>query len=79
MTDPELDRSVLDALEAGDAETLSSLPLTALRAGSSEILCWVLAGGAFNHLDHIWSDYIPVYRTPAGTGIGLAFGIWGHH
>ena len=78
VTDPELDRSVLDALEAGDAETLSSLPLTALRAGSSEILCWVLAGGAFNHLDHIWSDYIPVYRTPAGTGIGLAFGIWGH-
>ncbi len=23
-----------------------------------------------------WSDYLPVYRTPAGTGVGAGFVIW---
>lgn len=77
VTDPELDLSVLHALRTGDAELLRRVPMAALRAGSSEILCWVLAGGAFAHLAHRWSDYVPVFRTPAGTGIGLGFGIWG--
>ena len=77
VTDPDLDRAVLDALKTGDEEVLRTVPMPALRAGSSEILCWILAGGAFAHLGHIWSDYVPVYRTAAGTGIGLAFGIWG--
>lgn len=77
VTDPELDLMVLGALRSGDAGRLRDLPMAALRAGSSEILCWVLAGGAFAHLAHRWSDYVPVFRTPAGTGIGLGFGIWG--
>ena len=77
VTDADLDKIVLDGLKSGDAEALRALPMEALRQGSSEILCWVLAGGAFSLLPHIWSDYVPVYRTPAGTGIGLAFGVWG--
>ena len=77
VTDADLDASVLDALRTGREDALRGLPMAALRAGSSEILCWVMAGGAFGHLEHVWSDYLPVYRTPAGTGIGLAFGIWG--
>jgi hypothetical protein len=76
VTDEDLDMKVLKALRDGEAGTVSDLPMEALRAGSSEILCWVMAGGAFHHLKHAWSDYVPVYRTPAGTGIGLAFGIW---
>ena len=24
-----------------------------------------------------WSDYQPLYRTPAGTGVGAAFALWG--
>lgn len=77
VTDEALDLQVLDALRAGDVGRLVDLPMDALRSGSSEILCWIMAGGAFHHLQHRWSDYIPVYRTPAGTGVGLAFGIWG--
>jgi hypothetical protein len=76
VTDEALDQHVLNALRERDSEKLASLPMKALRAGSSEILCWVLAGGVFHDLNHVWSDYVPVYRTPAGTGIGLAFGIW---
>jgi hypothetical protein len=76
VTDETLDRGVLQALQSGDEAGLTSLPMAALRTGSSEILCWVMAAGAFHDLGHAWSDYVPVYRTPAGTGIGLAFGIW---
>jgi hypothetical protein len=76
VTDEALDGQVLEALKSGDVDKATDIPMAALRAGSSEILCWIMAGGAFHHLDHRWSDYIPVYRTPAGTGIGLAFGMW---
>jgi hypothetical protein len=27
-------------------------------------------------LEHQWPEYIPAYRSLAGTGIGLAFGLW---
>lgn len=76
VTDAELDRKVLDALAAHDEATLCALPMDALRTGSSEILCWIMAGGALRHLSQEWSEYVPVYRTEAGTGIGLAFAIW---
>ncbi|RJG03108.1 hypothetical protein [Noviherbaspirillum sedimenti] len=75
-TDEAVDRKVLTALQTGDAETLRALPVTALKSGSSEILNWVMAGGALEGLKNQWAEYIPVYRTPAGTGIGLAFTAW---
>lgn len=76
VTDADLDRQVLAALHDRDDASLRNIPMAALRAGSSEILCWVMAGGALENLHLEWSDYLPVYRTPAGSGIGLAFAIW---
>lgn len=76
VTDAALDQAVLDALRDGKAETLRTIPMRALRAGSSEILCWVMMGGTLGALRYRWSRYLPVYRTPAGSGVGLAFGIW---
>jgi hypothetical protein len=76
VTDADLDQTVLRALRDKDAGALSRLPMAALRTGSSEILCWVMAGGALQGVPLAWSDYLPVYRTTAGTGIGLAFAIW---
>lgn len=76
VTDENLDLTVIGALERHDRDVLGAIPMDALRAGSSEILCWIMAGGAFSHLRHAWSEYVPVYRTEAGTGIGLGFGIW---
>ena len=75
-TDEALDLGVLHALRDGDAAALRALPVAALRSGSSEILNWVLAGGALAALRRTWLDYLPVYRTPAGTGIGLGFMLW---
>ncbi|HEY0105608.1 MAG TPA: hypothetical protein VGB91_05940 [Rhizomicrobium sp.] len=76
VTDAVLDRRVLTALAEGDAATLRALPAAALRSGSSEILNWVTAAGALEGLRNAWMEYLPVYRTPAGTGIGLAFTAW---
>jgi hypothetical protein len=76
VTDEKLDRGVLGALSKGNGEDLRTLPRAALRSGSSEILNWVVAAGALNNLPLVWSEYIPVYRTPAGTGIGLGFACW---
>jgi aromatic ring-opening dioxygenase catalytic subunit (LigB family) len=74
--DADLDRTVIGALETGDAKTLSQIAPEALRSGNSEILNWIMAAGALAHLKVVTSEYIPVRRTPAGTGIGLAFLVW---
>jgi hypothetical protein len=74
--DDSLDRAVIDAMKRGDAQALRSVPRTALRSGNSEILNWIMAAGALRDLRVDQSEYIPVRRTPAGTGIGLAFLTW---
>ena len=75
-TDAELDEGVMTALETADAAHLRAIPRAALRSGSSEILNWVLAAGSLEGLPLAWKDYIPVHRTPAGTGVGLGFACW---
>lgn len=77
VVDESLDRSVMAAFESHDAKVLRGLPRCALNSGSSEILNWVLAAGAVDFLSVKWSQYIPIYRTPAGTGVGAAFVVWG--
>jgi 3-O-methylgallate 3,4-dioxygenase len=47
-----------------------------LKGGSSEILNWVAVAGAVEHLELGWSDYVPGYRTPAGTGTRMSFAAW---
>ena len=74
VVDPELDQTVLHAFAEHDAETLVSLPTHKLNSGTSEIRNWIVMCGATEHLQHAWHDYVPAYRTPAGTGTGCAFG-----
>lgn len=76
VCDEELDRRVLAALHAGDAQVLRNIPRAALNAGSSEIANWITVAGAMEARTCKWSEYVPVRRTPAGTGIGLAFLVW---
>ncbi len=76
LCEESLDRCVLTALEQRDQATLAALPRAALTWGSSEILNWIMAGGALEGLRMNWRSYIPVRRTPAGTGIGMAFATW---
>ena len=76
VTDEVLDRRVVDALENGTAETLRAIPAHLLNAGTSEIRNWIALGGLMRDRHPGWSTYLPIYRTPAGTGIGLAFAAW---
>jgi hypothetical protein len=76
VIDENLDRGVLQAIAAQDAANLRSVPPQALRSGSSEILNWILAAGALEGLTADWTSYLPIYRTPAGSGVGMGFLIW---
>ena len=60
---------LIAALETRDADFLRSIPRAALLSGSSEILNWIAAAGALEHLSVNWKQYIPIRRSPAGTGI----------
>ena len=74
--DEEIDWMALDGMKNKDAEALSSLPRHRLNSGNSEILNWVTAAGALEHLDMELVDYVPVYRSAAGTGGGWGFARW---
>jgi hypothetical protein len=76
VVDEEIDRMALDGMKNKDADALRSLPRNRLWGGNSETMNWVAAAGAVDHLDFELLDYVPVYRTPAGTGGGWGFARW---
>jgi 3-O-methylgallate 3,4-dioxygenase len=78
VVDEDLDRTLLDALARKDAATLCALPRERLYSATSESLNWVALGGAMHETDLQMEllAYVPVYRTPAGTGGGRAFARW---
>jgi 3-O-methylgallate 3,4-dioxygenase len=74
VTDVDIDRQVLAALKSETAEQeLRSLPRHRLKAGSSEIRNWIILKAACEDMQLDWDEYIPVFRTLAGTGMGMAF------
>lgn len=76
LVDEELDRAILKALADKDGAFLQNLPRNKLQAGSSEILNWVALAGAAEGIDLNWFEYVPGYRSPAGTGTGMSFATW---
>jgi hypothetical protein len=74
--DEQLDRAVLDACRRNDGEALAALPAAKLNSGSSEIRNWIAVAGAAAHLATAWQEYIPCYRSAAGTGCGMGFAVW---
>ena len=78
VVDEELDRAVLDALERNDAKALQAIPRHRLHSAASEALNWIALGGAMHDTSLTMEllAYVPVYRTPAGTGGGWAFARW---
>lgn len=76
VIDEALDGRVLDAIRAGDGDDLESIPPELLNAGSSEIRNWITVAGAMAPRAVAWSEYVPCYRTPAGTGCAMGFLRW---
>jgi len=77
LCEEAFDRRLLAALRSKDIDTLAQIPQEALLSGSSEIRNWITVAGMVGHLELDFMEYIPVRRTPLGTGIGLGFVTWG--
>jgi hypothetical protein len=76
VIDEELDHQILKAMQARDAEALSGLPQRRLNSGTSEVRNWISTAGAVEHLGMTLIDYVPCYRSPAGTGCAMGFAEW---
>jgi len=76
FVDEDLDRYVLELLAKKDGDGLAALPTAKLESGNSEIRNWVAAAGALEHLAMQLVDYVPSYRSEAGSGVGMAFAFW---
>jgi hypothetical protein len=79
VIDEQVDRIVLDALRTADITELASLPESIFQSGTSEIKNWVPVAAAMAELRLPMTlvDYVPCYRSEAGTGNGMAFVYWG--
>lgn len=78
VIDEELDRRVVDAMLADDADTLCAIPEYYFQSGTSEIKNWIPLTAAMSHvgLKMELVDYIPCYRSEAGTGNAMCFAHW---
>lgn len=74
--DEAFDRAIIRALAERDPNALKSLPRRKLNSGNSEIRNWIATAGAVEDLPLAWIEYVPAYRSPAGTGTGLCFAAW---
>lgn len=74
--DEELDEGILRACREKDRDALTGIDPRRLNSGSSEIRNWITTAGAVEHLPMVWHQYEPCYRTPGGTGCGMAFAVW---
>jgi hypothetical protein len=78
VIDEELDRIVLSAMVNRDEDALVRLPENLFEAGTAEIKNWIPVIAAMNAegLRFQRVDYVPCYRSEAGTGNAMAFGYW---
>jgi 3-O-methylgallate 3,4-dioxygenase len=76
VIDESLDRRILGAFETGDTGQLVGEDPQQFTSGTSEILNWITVGSALRDFQFELIDYLPAYRSLAGTGCGFAFGVW---
>ncbi len=78
VVDEDLDRTILTAIEKSDEQTLAGVPEDVFKVGTAEIKNWYPAISAMNAEGRKFHsvDYVPCYRSEAGTGSGMAFGYW---
>jgi hypothetical protein len=78
VVDEDFDRKILDALERGDGAALSVFRENMFQSGTSEIKNWIVVAGAMAEagLKMTLLDYVPCYRSEAGTGSAMGFAQW---
>jgi hypothetical protein len=78
VIDEELDRRVMGSLEAGDEGALASMPEDLFQSGTAEIKNWLPVASAMSARGARFHpvDYVPCYRSEAGTGNAMGFAFW---
>jgi len=78
VIDENFDRKFVAALQSKDKTYLTTLPLRELQAGTSELKSWISLAGVLESLkaDMHELDYVPCYRSAAGTGTANGFYWW---
>lgn len=78
VIDEQFDAMILKALRERDAKTLTSIDERYFQAGTSELKNWIAAAGVMfdTELRGDVVDYIPCYRSEAGTGTANGFVYW---
>lgn len=78
VIDEDLDRRVLKGLQSRDEKDLAALPESYLLGNTCEIRNWLPVSAGMNSLGKKMTlvDYVPCYRTEAGTGNAMGFVYW---
>jgi len=78
VVDEEFDREVLDGLRKCEERFFSDLSEKMFQSGTSEIKNWIAVAGAMAEAGLSMSlvDYVPCYRSEAGTGSAMGFARW---
>ncbi len=76
VVDEEIDRQSIRLMEQKDYDGIGKLPLERLQSGTSEIRNWFAVAGAMDDKTMDMYDYVPCYRSIAGTGCAMGFASW---
>jgi len=78
VIDEDFDRAVMQAMRTGDERALASLPENVFKVGTAEIKNWYPVVAAMNAAGRTYHqvDYVPCYRSEAGTGNAMCFAYW---
>jgi len=78
VIDEALDQQILTAMQKGDEQALEQIPENVFKVGTAEIKNWypviaamIAEGRSFHKV-----DYVPCYRSEAGTGNAMCFAYW---
>jgi hypothetical protein len=78
VIDEEFDRGLFAAMRNHDEAKFLSIPDKFMQSGTSEVKNWIAAAGALLDTGLVMElvDYVPCYRSEAGTGTAQAFAYW---
>jgi hypothetical protein len=74
----EIDQIFLEGMRTGNLSKINALGEPIFQSGTSEVKNWLPVMQAMSELKFKATivDYIPCYRSPAGTGCSMAFAYW---
>lgn len=78
VIDEDVDGAVMDAMRHRNIDEVASLGEAIFQSGTSEVKNWIPVAGAMAELGYAINvvDYVPCYRSEAGTGNAMGFVYW---